>query len=206
MNLSKELKALEDSKIRRIHYDVMDGHFVPNLSFGPGILKQIADSSNLTVDVHLMVNNPTQFINSFIEAGASTISIHIENTTHIHKDITHIKKHNIKAGVVLNPGTAWQAIIPILPFIDHVLFMSVNPGFGGQKMIMEVLDKIKEFKNYLLSTSYKPEIAIDGGVNKENIKKVLETGCNVAIIGNDFFKEKNYKTALQNYESLLEKQ
>lgn len=198
MNLSKELKAL--SCVDALHFDVMDGHFVPNLTFGPMILSQIKQHTHLPIDVHLMVKNASSFIEPFVQAGADSLSFHIENTPHIHKDLMHTKKLGKKAGVVINPGTSLSALDGIIPHTDHVIFMSVNPGFGGQAFIVETLDRMRTFK----ALYPKIPIWIDGGINPDTAKQAIESGADLLIIGNGFFKHplKDYQKIYEFYKGL----
>lgn len=202
LNLGQELTSLEEAGITRLHYDVMDGHFVPNLTFGAGILGQITKKTPFEIDVHLMVNNPSIFVENFIQNGANSIFIHAENTLHLHKDITFIKENKVKAGISLNPATSWEIIKPMLPFIDKILFMSVNPGFAGQKAILEVFEKIKDFKKYIKEKNYKIEIIVDGGINRETAPYAVNVGCDVIVVGSAFFKNKNYLESRCFYEGI----
>jgi ribulose-phosphate 3-epimerase len=203
LNLNQELIDLENAGITRLHYDVMDGHFVPNLTFGAGLLGQITKRTEIQIDVHLMVNNPSLFLHSFAENGAHSLFVHVENTPHLHKDIIFIKEHNVKAGVTLNPATSWEIIKPILPFIDKILFMTVNPGFGGQRAILEVFEKIKSFKKYIEHTNFKIEIIADGGINQETAQYAVNAGCDVIVVGSAFFKNKNYLENRLFYEGIM---
>ncbi|MBP9752450.1 MAG: ribulose-phosphate 3-epimerase [Proteobacteria bacterium] len=206
LNFESEIEALNQSGVEYLHFDVMDGHFVPNLTFGAGLLSAIRKKTNLFLDVHLMVEDVFLFLNQFINAGANGIAIHIENTHHLHKAILEIKKHTIKAGVVLNPGTGLNVLDGILPFIDFVLFMSVNPGFGGQQFIPEVLHKVKTFKKHITQNNYPISISIDGGINRETAPLAVEAGCDTLIIGQAFFAngKECYKREYDFYNKLKE--
>lgn len=206
LHLADELNRLNESGVEWIHFDVMDGRFVPNITFGPLILSHIRAHTSLHLDVHLMIDHPESMIDAFIDAGADRLSFHVENTLHLHKHITHVQKRQKKAGVVLNPGTPLSQIEAIIPFIDHVLFMSVNPGFGGQDFIPHVLEKIRTLKKIIDREGYDIAIIIDGGMNEETAPQAFAAGADVLVIGNAFFKHhiKDYATLCAHYKSLCE--
>lgn len=203
LNIENELEKLKNAGIQRLHYDVMDGHFVPNLTFGPDILKALKKKYSLAVDVHLMVQDVSRFIPMFLNADADLIAVHIENTNHIHKEISTIKDAHKKAGLVLNPATPWELCKPMMPFIDQILFMTVNPGFGGQKMISDVLNKVADFKKFRDDKGYHIEIAVDGGVNALNAQNVVNKGGEVLIVGSAFFDGSDYAKKRIFYEGLM---
>ncbi|CAO5681969.1 MAG: Ribulose-phosphate 3-epimerase [Holosporales bacterium] len=204
LNFESEIKALNACGVESLHYDVMDGHFVPNLTFGSGLLSKIRKKTNLFLDVHLMVHNVFSFLDAFIDAGSDAISIHIENTEHTHKAITYIKSKGIKAGIVVNPGTSLSMLDGILPYLDSVLFMSVNPGFGGQTFIEPVLEKVKTLKKHITQTGQNMIIAIDGGINKKTAPLAVLAGCDTLVIGQAFFEKgaPNYKQEYEFYSQL----
>jgi ribulose-phosphate 3-epimerase len=192
LTLEKEIRLVEKAGADIIHCDVMDGHFVPNLTFGPSIIKQIKEITNLPLDVHLMITNAEQTIDSYIDAGADYISVHYEAVTHLNRLISYIKKRNVKAGVVLNPSTSVELIADVFPILDFVLLMSVNPGFGGQKFIQGTYNKIDKFNEMKLK--YKNDnilLEVDGGVSLENSKTLSKFGVDIFVVGNVIFKSEN---------------
>ena len=186
--LGEDIKSLEKYGADFIHIDVMDGMFVPNISFGIPIMKSIRKITNLTFDVHLMIEEPARYVEDFVKAGADIITVHYEADRHIDRTINYIKGFGIKAAVALNPATPVESIKHLIPILDMVLIMSVNPGFGGQKYINYCSEKIREVKE--LSNKYNKNlmIQVDGGVGKDNIKEVVDCGANVVVAGSAVFK------------------
>ena len=189
--LGNEIKRLEEGGADMIHVDVMDGHFVPNLTIGPPVISALRQYTKLPFDVHLMISPVHQYIQDYADAGADIITIHPEATQNLKESINHIKKLNKKVGVSLNPETKIDLITKLLNKIDLVLVMSVNPGFGGQKFIPEVLDKIKELKKIKDEKKLKFDIEIDGGINFDNNKLAIEAGANILVSGTTIFKNNN---------------
>ncbi len=189
--LGSEIKKLEEGGADLIHVDVMDGHFVPNLTIGPPVIKNLRKYTNLPFDVHLMISPVHDYIENYAEAGADIITIHPEATENLKESINLIKKLNKKVGVSLNPKTEIEALINEIEVIDLILVMSVNPGFGGQKFMPEVLEKIKKLKKIKDQNNYKFNIEVDGGINFSNSKTVLKAGADILVSGTTVFKENN---------------
>ena len=189
--LGNEIKRLEDAGADMIHVDVMDGHFVPNLTIGPPVIKALRNYSTLPFDVHLMISPVHKYIKDYADAGADIITIHPEATENLEESINLIKKLNKKIGLSLNPDAPIDAIKKNLSSIDLVLIMSVYPGFGGQKFIPEVVNKIKELKNIKKKENIEFDIEVDGGINFDNSKLVITAGANILVSGTTIFKENN---------------
>ena len=189
--LANEIKRLEDGGADMIHVDVMDGHFVPNLTIGPPVIKSLKKHSSILFDVHLMISPVHKYIKAYADAGADIITIHPEATDDINSSISLIKELNKKVGVSLNPETKVDIIIEHLDKIDLVLIMSVNPGFGGQKFMPEVLTKVEELKNLRTAKDLDFDIEIDGGINFENSKMAIRAGANILVSGTTIFKSNN---------------
>ena len=189
--LGNEIKRLEEGGADMIHVDVMDGHFVPNLTIGPPVIKALRNYTKLPFDVHLMIKPVHKYIKSYAEAGANIITIHPEATDSLKDSIKHIKELGKKVGVALNPDTKTDIIKKNLPEIDLILIMSVHPGFGGQKFIPEVLSKIEELKDIKLKENLKFDIEVDGGIDFNNSKLVVKAGANILVSGTTIFKNNN---------------
>ena len=189
--LGNEIKKLEKGGADMIHVDVMDGHFVPNLTIGPPVIKTLRNYTKLPFDVHLMINPVHKYIKNYADAGADIITIHPEATENLSNSIKHIKELGKKVGVSLNPETKTDVVKKYLKEIDLILIMSVHPGFGGQKFIPEVLNKIKELKKIKLNENLKYDIEVDGGIDFNNSKLVINAGANILVSGTTIFKNNN---------------
>ncbi len=193
-NLALSVKAVENADL--LHLDIMDGHFVPNITFGPAVVGALREHSDLPFDVHLMIENPDQYIEDFVKAGADLLTVHVEATRHLHRTICSIKEYGVEAGVALNPATPLASIEEILPELDFILIMSVNPGFGGQKFISSSLDKIKKLKSMLEERELEKQIFVDGGVDKTNATALAMAGANVLVAGSAVFGRNNVDLAI----------
>ena len=195
--LGQEVKEVEAAGAELIHIDVMDGHFVPNISFGAIALEAIRPLSTLPMDVHLMIENPDQYIEQFAKAGADYITVHVEACRHLHRTIQLIRSYGVKPGVVLNPHTPIETIQHVLEDVDMVLFMTVNPGFGGQKFIESVVPKIEALSKIIKQRGLHVEIEIDGGINAETIVPCAKAGATIFVAGSAIYSKKDRAQALQ---------
>lgn len=198
-NLLEDIKKIEDAGCDLLHIDVMDGHFVPNITIGPPVVKSLKGKTKLPLDVHLMIENPDMYIPQFSEAGADIITVHSESCIHLHRTIQLIKNHNVKAAVALNPATPLSAIEWVLEDLDMVLIMSVNPGFGGQSFIESSLSKIKELKKIINDKGLNIDIQVDGGIKTNNVKRVIDAGANVIVAGSAIFCSENISNTVKEF-------
>lgn len=195
--LGDQIAMVEDAGASYIHVDVMDGHFVPNISVGPFIVEWVKKATNLPIDAHLMIENPDNFIGAFARAGANMISVHPDTTYHLDRTINYIHQSGCKAGVVLNPGTSLAMIEELIAEVDYVLLMSVNPGFGGQKFIPSSIDKLRRLRDLIRMKFSKARIEIDGGVGPDNAAKIVEAGAEILVAGSAIFGADNPTDALK---------
>ena len=189
-NLAQDIERIRQAGANYLHLDVMDGVFVPNISFGPPVIESIRKKTKLFFDVHLMIKHPQRYIDNFVKAGADSITIHYESTSRPRDAIMKIKDHDVKAGIAISPNTPYEAVLPYLDIVDMVLVMTVEPGFGGQPMIPETLEKVRAIKNYVDEHEIKVNIEVDGGITAENVHLALDAGANVIVAGSAIFKSK----------------
>lgn len=187
MNLEKEIQEITDGGAKYLHIDVMDGHFVPSISFGMPLINSIRKKTELLFDVHLMITNPERYIEDFAKCGADIITVHAESTEHLNRVITQIKESGLKAGVAINPATPLSELEYILEYVDMVLIMSVNPGFGGQIYIPNITKKITDLKEIINQKNLQIDIEVDGGIKLDNVSEVLDAGANVIVAGSAVF-------------------
>ena len=204
-NLKSEMEVLDKNGVKYLHLDVMDGIFVPNISFGPMIIKQLRPLTNMIFDVHLMIEDPDRYVQNFKDAGADILTVHYEACKHLHRTVSYIKSLGMKAGVSLNPATNIDVLDYVLEDLDLVLIMSVNPGFGGQSFIPSAIDKIKNLKAKIRERNLNVIVEVDGGVKTTNVKDVIEAGADLIVSGSDVFADKEnriraYKEIFKNYE------
>lgn len=199
--LGEEVLEVEKAGAELIHIDVMDGHFVPNITMGPIVVEALRPLTNLPLDVHLMIENADQYIEAFAKAGADYITVHVEASPHLHRTIQLIRSFGVKPGVVLNPHTPVESIMHVLEDVDMVLFMTVNPGFGGQKFIHSVIPKVKQLSQIIQERNLSIEIEIDGGVNEETIIPCVEAGATILVAGSAVYNAPDKGKALQRIKA-----
>lgn len=200
-DLKNQVAIVENAGCHWLHFDVMDGHYVPNITIGPLVVKALRKHSKLFFDTHLMITNPDDFIDEFAKAGTDSLTVHYETTTHLHRTLSHIKSLGVKTGLSFNPSTPINndLIDYIAPHLDMVLIMTVNPGFGGQKFIPEVVGKIKRLNDYLQEKNYNHiNIEVDGGIDTKTVKDVISAGANVFVAGSSVFGQSDIKIATTN--------
>jgi len=203
LRLGEEIKTAEEAGVDMLHLDVMDGHFVPNITIGPFVIEAIRKITKLPLDVHLMIEEPDRYIKDFIKAGADFLTIHVEASVHLHRTIHWIKESGVRAGVSLNPATPVWSLDNIIHDLDLVLAMSVNPGFGGQEFIPHVIEKIKVLKDIIRERGLKTLIEVDGGIKYENAKEVADAGADILVMGSGFFNAKDYKDLVKSLRGIL---
>jgi len=196
--LADEVASLEKAGADYIHVDIMDGHFVPNITFGPGVVKALKRKTSVPLDVHLMIENPDQYIDAFVEAGADILTVHVEAATHLQRTLSTIRKKGVKAGISLNPATPVQHLDYVLDDIDLILIMTVNPGFGGQKFIPSMIRKIQQVRDLVEGMKHAIEIEVDGGITPDNVDAVIAAGANVIVAGSAVFHASDRRKVIQD--------
>jgi ribulose-phosphate 3-epimerase len=186
--LAAEIEKVEIAGADLIHLDIMDGHFVPNMTIGPPVVASIRKITQLPLDTHLMIENPGQYLDDFIQAGINRLSVHVEADVHLDRSLQHLRDHGIQAGVAINPGTSLSSLEEVLPEIDFVLIMTVNPGFGGQKFIPSMIKKIIHLQDIIVSNKYRARIEVDGGVDMDNLQDVIAAGAEIIVAGSAVFR------------------
>ena len=204
LKLGAEVKAAAEAGADLIHVDIMDGHFVPNITIGAAIVEAVNTATSLPLDVHLMIEQPEKYLKDFIAAGADYVTVHYEASVHLHRTVQMIKEQGIKAGVSLNPATSIWALEHILPDIDYVLLMSVNPGFGGQSYIPQTTDKIKILKNLLGEKGIPALIEVDGGIKLDNAAEVVSAGADILVMGSAFFHSRDYGKFIKQFREITD--
>jgi ribulose-phosphate 3-epimerase len=195
--LAEEVQGAERGGAGVVHVDVMDGHFVPNLTVGPPLVKSLRKATSLPLDCHLMIENADRFVDAFVDAGANWISLHVEAMPHLQRTVAHLRSRGLRPGVVLNPATPLHTLDEILPEVDYVLVMSVNPGFGGQAFLPSSLDKIKRLKRTIDERGLKTEIEVDGGVDLTNVRALRQAGASIFVAGSAVFGQGDPENAVR---------
>lgn len=201
--LYDEIKLLEEEGVINLHLDIMDGHYVPNLSFGPSVVKSIRSMTDMTFDAHLMVDNPDDLIEAFADAGCQYVTIHPETSKHPHRTLSRIRELGMGAGICLNPGTPTGLIEDLLPVTDLILVMGVNPGFGGQSYIPETTDKVRRVKEMIEGFDHGVLIQVDGGVKEEETKVLASIGADLIVVGSAIFQKEDKRGQIKKYQNLL---
>lgn len=200
--LAEEISATKAGGAKMLHVDVMDGHFVPNITIGLPVVRSLRRATDMILDCHLMISEPGRYASEFVQAGANMVSVHVEADNHLQRTLTAIKEAGARAGVAINPGTPLDALYEVLPYADFVLLMSVNPGFGGQKFVPTMLDKLRRLKSVIDDRGLSTKIEIDGGIDETNIGEVVEAGAEMIVAGSAVFGSGNPESAVK---SLLDK-
>ena len=203
--LGEEVRSIQDAGADWVHVDVMDGHFVPNITMGPNIVAAVKRATSLPVDVHLMIENPDSYIVEFAAAGADYISVQVEVCRHLNRTIEQIREAEVGVGIVLNPATPLSAVEWVLEQVDFILIMSVNPGFGGQHFISNCLDKIKTLKEMITARKLRTLIQVDGGVKEENAQAIAQAGADILVAGSAIFGNGDYHGTIKRFKALIGK-
>jgi len=201
--LAEEINRVEQGGADLLHIDVMDGHFVPNITIGPPVIASLRGKTKLPFDVHLMIEEPEKYVDDFIKAGADIVTVHAEATVHLHRLLNYIKSRGIKSGVALNPATPLDTIKYVLDDLDLVLIMSVNPGFGGQKFIPQMLDKIAELRSMASRRGAEILIEVDGGIYEDNASKIIEAGADILVAGSAIYNSPSPETVIQKLKKAM---
>ncbi|WP_317368013.1 ribulose-phosphate 3-epimerase [uncultured Tyzzerella sp.] len=205
VRLEEELKILEKEGIQYVHIDVMDGMFVPNISIGMPVIKSIRKATNMVLDAHFMIEKPERYIDEFISLGCDIINFHFEATNEHMEIIKKIKDANKKVGMTIKPNTSYKELLPYIKYLDLVLVMSVEPGFGGQKFMENSLEKISALRDYIYENNLNCELEVDGGIKIDNVDKVLEAGANVIVVGSDIFEKEDKSSIIKEYNEIFKK-
>ena len=203
MRLGEEIRAAADAGADLLHIDIMDGHFVPNITIGPAIVAAIRKITKLPLDVHLMIEDPDKYLQDFADAGADYITVHCEASVHLHRTVQWIRQKGIKAGVSVNPATPVSQLENIITDADLILLMSVNPGFGGQKFIPGTMEKIRQAKEMIRAAGSRALIEVDGGVKQENAQEIADAGADILVMGSAFFESGDYKKTMEKLNDSL---
>ncbi|AVK99822.1 ribulose-phosphate 3-epimerase [Pediococcus inopinatus] len=201
VDLKPDIEIAQSGGADLLHIDVMDGQFVPNLSFGPGMVEAIRPITSMPLDCHLMIENPERFVTQFCQAGADIVGVHVESTPHIYRALEMIKQHGVKAEVVLNPGTPISMVKEVLPIVDQVLVMTVNPGFGGQKFISQMIPKIQQLNQLRQTGENDFAIEVDGGITDETVESVYKAGADIAVAGSYVFNSEDPVAQIQKLKT-----